>query len=85
MGVVQCVRVFIYWMQVPELEKNHSQKGFTELTYHRLTDCGVILLPREVLPTPALPRSPKPSPTLSLCWDLFYHLQAFRIRWNLSL
>lgn len=46
MGAVQCETVFFYWMQVPELEKKHRQKDFTELTNHSLTDCGVILLPR---------------------------------------
>lgn len=78
MGVVQCVTVFIYWIQVPELEKNHRQKGFTEFTQHSLTDCGVILLPREVLPTPALPKKSQAKTTLaslSLCWDLSYYLQ----------
>lgn len=73
MGVVPCVTVLIYWIQVPELEKNHRQKDFTELIHHSLTDCGATLLPREVLPTAALPIKSQAETTLaslSLCWDL---------------
>lgn len=65
-------------VHLPELETNHRQKGFTELTHHSLTDCGTIFLSREVLPTPALPKKSQAKITLaclSLCWDLFYYLQ----------
>lgn len=47
-----------------------------------------ILLPSEVLPTFALPKKPQAETTSCIflfCRDLFHHLQAFRIRWNLSL